>query len=134
MSTSRHFGATAPKNHPFVSDTKILDYQEADRRWFERHPTRQYRFRKPYVAEPFVPPGEVIPPVPTGWHVHILVAQIKPGIRTRTRVVHLFMPPASMMNSDAWISDLFKHCFSVAFAQTQEIARIVARKNGEAQP
>ena len=109
-----------------MSGHNILDYQEADRRWFERHPNRRYRFRKPYVGEPFAPPGAAVPPVPPGFMVNILVAQVAPGIRTRTRVVHSEMPAPAMANDDAWIATMFATFYPAAFAQTREIARIVA--------
>ena len=108
MSISRKSGASAPENHPFVSDTNLLDYQEADRRWFERHPTRNYRFRPPYIGEPFAPPGFPISPAPPGFLVHVLVTQLAPGIRTRVRIVHSEQPTAAMMNDDAWIAAVYQ--------------------------
>lgn len=88
--------------HPESSN--ILDYQAADARWFRRHPDRQYRFRKAYIGEPFAPHGHPVTPVPAGFFESVIVAQIKPGFRTRSRLVHSEMPSRALMNSDSWIA------------------------------
>lgn len=115
--------------HPESSN--VLDYQAADARWFARHPSRRYRFRKPYVGEPFAPTGVSVQSIPPGWFASVIVVQIKPGVRIRARLVHSEMPTSTLSNNDAWIAGAFEACCPVAFDKMQEIARHGAARGDE---
>lgn len=118
--------ATPRPLHP----ENILDYQTADARWFKRHPNRQYRFRKAYVAEPFAPPGYPVPAAPPGFFVSVIVAQIKPGVRTRARLVHSETPSSANMNNDAWIAAVHRECCPNAVAMGHKMTAAIAKAGG----
>jgi hypothetical protein len=100
----------------------ILDWQELDRIWFERHPERNYRFRTLYVSERFAAPGVTLPTAPPGWLVHVVVMQVCPGFRIRHRVVHTEQPAPWQTESDAYLAALAEWINPEMFAKAKSFA------------
>ena len=126
----RQESAVSPSGNAALRPESVLDYQTADARWFDHHPDRQYRFRKPYIGEPLAPPGYRIPAAPPGFFVSVIVAQIKPGVRTRARLVHSEMPNRAQLNSDAWIAAIHQEFCPGAVAMKRKISAAVAKAGG----
>lgn len=68
---------------------------EADRRWFEAHPTATQYWRAPEVYDIDVMRRAVPCPLPEGkWVGKVRVKQLRPGVRVRSyeQILFLFVP------------------------------------------
>jgi hypothetical protein len=63
-------------------DKKRPPWQEDDRQWFARHPSRSHRLRPMFPGELFSGSAPSAPPAPRH-SVEVLVRQIQPGMRSR---------------------------------------------------